>query len=96
MNIRILQYILVLGALFVLFFCQGCGSMLDKIPDNSFQELTWTRTILGTTGLIEAKDGMKKDGIMTVGIVHIKEVTPWGQLEVSMVGYTREVTNGKL
>jgi len=72
--------------------CQGCGTIINKIPENSFQELRWERSAWGTSGLIEAKNGTVKDGILSVETVHVKQVNPGFNLEFTVTGYERKVS----
>jgi len=78
----------------ILVFCQGCaGSLLNKLPNKSFKTLNYNRVILGCTGHIDAKNGQIKNGVLTVEDLHIKELTPWGQIEIDLTGYSKVVSD---
>lgn len=74
-----------------LFSCAGCGSILNRIPENSFTEMKWERSAWGTYGEVSANGGAVKDGILSVDYVHIKESNPAFNLEFTITGYQREV-----
>lgn len=76
---------------FACFFCQGCAStLLSKLPNKSFEKMTYERNILGSIGQIKASNAQVINGTLVIGDLYIKEITPWGQAELTIVGYKKE------